>query len=124
VSVTRNRLKDALRASIESEDDALKERKPTSIARRKAAVKSGIKAARKSAGIEAEVEMAGKPVEVGLSRSEADQLKQLRDRIKAEGVSLSKDEILRLGLLLMKVAPTDVLVDASRSLQKLKPAKD
>lgn len=124
MSVTRNQLKDALRASIESEDDALKQRKPATLARRKAAVKSGIKAARKAAGIDDEVAVSGKPVAVGLSKAEGLLLKELRDQLKAEGVSLEKADVLRLGLLLMKEAPANVLADASRGLQKLKPVKD
>jgi len=124
VSVNRNQFKDALRASIETEDDALKQRKPPALSRRKAAVKSGIKAARRAAGVEGEPVEVGKPFEFVLSKSDAAVLKSARDQLKAIGVSASKNDVLRLAILMLEAAPADVLADAFASLPKLKPAKD
>lgn len=124
MSVTRNQLKDALRASIESEDDSLKQRKPAALARRKAAVKSGIKAARKAAGVDAGQPVAGKPVEVALSRTETAFLKSVRDQLKANGMAASKSDVLRLALMMLQEAPAEVLADAFAALPKLRPAQD
>ncbi|WP_230968820.1 hypothetical protein [Nitrogeniibacter aestuarii] len=124
MSVTRNQLKDALRASIETEDDALKQRKPPTLTRRKAAIKSGIKAARKAAGIDVEPVASGKPLEVPLSKAELALIKQVRDQLKSSGVTASKSDVLRLGLMLLQEAPADVLADACAALPKLRPAKD
>jgi len=124
VSVNRNQLKNALRASIESEDDALKQRKPATASRRKAAVKSAIKVARQSAGVGTSETPAGKPVEMAFSRSEAALIKQVRDRLKAEGVNASKAEVIRLAVMMLQEAPTELLADALQALPKLKPVQD
>lgn len=124
MSVTRTRLKDALRASIETEDDALKQRKPPTLAKRKAAVQSGIKAARRAAGIDDEQPVAGKPIEVPLSKADTALVKSVRDQLKSRGISASKSDVLRLGLMMLHEAPADVLADACASMPKLKPAKD
>lgn len=124
MSVTRNQLKDALRASIESEDDSLKQRKPATLARRKAAVKSGIKAARKAAGVDAEQPVSGKPIDVALSRAEAAIVKSVRDQLKANGMAASKSDVMRLALMMLQEAPAEVLADAFAVLPKLRPAQD
>ncbi len=124
MSVTRNQLKDALRASIETEDDALRQRKPATLTRRKAAIKSGIKAARKAAGVDVEPVASGKPLDVPLSKTELALIKQVRDQLKSSGVTASKSDVLRLGLMLLQEAPADVLADACAALPKLRPAKD
>lgn len=124
MSVTRNQLKDALRASIETEDDALRQRKPATLSRRKAAIKSGIKAARKAAGVDVEPVASGKPLDVPLSKTELALIKQVRDQLKSSGVTASKSDVLRLGLMLLQEAPADVLADACAALPKLRPAKD
>lgn len=100
MSQQRNQLKDALRASIDTEDAAIARRSPGLAGKRKQAVKAGVKAHRRELGAGAPA-VPAKPTEVILSTDEAAALKALRERLKADGIKADKSTLIRLAVGLL-----------------------
>jgi len=121
--VIRTRIKDALRASIDTEDEALARRSPAQAARRKASVKASTKQVAASAPQVVGPVSAAKPIELILSTDEANQLKQARTTLREAGHSLGKAEVLRLAVQLLALAEPDTLNDLASRLPAIKPPK-
>jgi len=121
--VIRTRIKDALRASIDTEDEALARRSPAPATRRKASVKATVKQVAADAPQSAGPVSAAKPIELILSTEEAEALKRARARLRDAGHTLGKTEVLRLAVQLLALAETDTLNDLASRLPTVKPPK-
>ncbi len=120
----RNRIKDALRASIDTEDEALAKRSPTRASKRKTSVKAAIRqASREAETLVSKSATPAKPMEVTLSTDEAELLKTLRANLQTAGVSVTKADLLRLSVTLLAAIEPDALAQQCASLPKFKRAK-
>lgn len=118
----RTRIKDALRASIDTEDESLARRTPVQATRRKASVKASTKLMTAAAAPTAPV-AAAKPIDLVLSADEAEMLKQVRSRLREAGHSLGKAEVLRVAVHLLDLADQTTLEGLASALPAIKPPK-
>jgi hypothetical protein len=122
--VIRNRIKDALRASIDTEDEALIRRLPEGSRKRKASVKLSTRLM--SAAAEAPdipQATAAKPLEVHLSSDEAAILKAARARLREAGHAPDKNDMVRLAVSMLAHADTEAIAALLERLPALKRPK-
>lgn len=118
----RTRIKDALRASIDTEDESLARRTPVQATRRKASVKASTKRMA-AAAAPTEPVTAAKPIDLVLSVDEAEVIKQVRSRLRDTGHALGKAEVLRVAVRLLEGADQKTLDDLAKALPAIKPPK-
>ena len=120
----RTRIKDALRASIDTEDQAIAKRTPTRERKRVASVKAAVRqATRQAEALVSPSAAAAKPLQVTLSTDEAEALKRTRDAVRAAGPRVGKSELLRAAVRLLEQVPTETLVECIEQLPTLKQTK-
>ncbi|QID17898.1 hypothetical protein G3580_09755 [Nitrogeniibacter mangrovi] len=117
----RDRIKDALRASIDTEDAAVEKRLATGGDKRKRAVKQAVKAARRQAEEATTTVDAAKPLEVTLSSDEAAALKRLRSQLRDQGHGVSKGELIRIAVALLAEQSDETVATLLAALPKLAP---
>ncbi|KAA3652194.1 MAG: hypothetical protein DWQ11_12335 [Proteobacteria bacterium] len=121
----RTPIKDALRSSIEDEDAALARRLPSRAVKRRAAVKLGTKAAKRLLADDAPGrDKPAKPFDVTLSLTEAAQLKALRDRLRAEGETVSRRDLMRVAVAVLAVIEPELLRAQLKALPVLSKKDD
>ena len=108
--IIRTPIKDALRASIEDEDAALRKRKPSREKMRRSSVKATARSIQRlSASSRKRGPEAGKPLEVVIAASEDAALKQVRDALRRAGRRLTKRDLLRVAIGLLDTVDHDTL---------------